>query len=118
MIYIEFKSNRLKERLETFSECVKKYGKNNAKKVFQRLTQITSSENLEEFSKLERSARCHPLKGNREGQYAIDVIHPFRIIFEPVVDSGAFREDGSLNLEKVTRIKILDVKNYHGKTKK
>ena len=26
--------------------------------------------------------RCHLLKGNRAGKYAMDLIHPFRLLFE------------------------------------
>ena len=25
--------------------------------------------------------RCHPLNGNREGQYALDLVHPYRLVF-------------------------------------
>ena len=30
--------------------------------------------------------RCHPLKGNRKGQYAMDLVHPYRLIFEQIED--------------------------------
>ena len=26
--------------------------------------------------------RCHPLTNNRKGQYAVDLVHPYRMIFE------------------------------------
>ena len=26
--------------------------------------------------------RCHPLTNNRKGQYAVDMVHPYRMIFE------------------------------------
>lgn len=29
-----------------------------------------------------RIGRCHPLKGNRKNQYAVDLVHPYRLIFE------------------------------------
>jgi hypothetical protein len=28
-----------------------------------------------------RLGRCHPLYGDRLGQYAMDLIHPYRLIF-------------------------------------
>lgn len=28
--------------------------------------------------------RCHPLKGNRKGQYAMDLVHPYRLVFEKI----------------------------------
>ena len=26
--------------------------------------------------------RCHPLKGDRKNQYAVDLVHPQRLVFE------------------------------------
>lgn len=113
MIYIEFKSKNLKKRLETFEECVRKYGSDNAEKIIQRINEMRFSANLEEFRRIYRSARLHPLKFNREGQYAVDVKRPFHIIFVPVVNDEAYKEDGSLDLSKVTKIKIIEVGHYY-----
>lgn len=113
MIYIEFKSKKLKKKLETFKECVKKYGSDNADKIIQRINEMRASVNLEEFRKIYRSARLHPLRGERKGQYAVDVKHPFRIIIEPVIDNEAYKEDGSPDLSKVTKIRIIEVIDYH-----
>lgn len=29
-----------------------------------------------------RIGRCHPLHNNRKGQYAVDLVHPYRLVFE------------------------------------
>ena len=29
-----------------------------------------------------RIDRCHPLSNNRKGQYAVDLVHPYRLVFE------------------------------------
>lgn len=29
-----------------------------------------------------RIGRCHPLKGNRKEHYAVDLIHPYRLVFK------------------------------------
>jgi plasmid maintenance system killer protein len=112
-MYIEFKSKKLKKEMETFKECVRKYGSDNARKINQRISEMVASLNLEEFCKLFRSARCHPLKGNRKGQYAIDIKHPYRIIFEPIISNEAYKDDGSLDLSKVIKIEIIEVIDYH-----
>lgn len=26
--------------------------------------------------------RCHPLVHNRKGQYVVDLVHPYRLVFE------------------------------------
>ena len=30
--------------------------------------------------------RCHSLKGNRQEQYAVDLVHPYRLVFEKKED--------------------------------
>lgn len=29
-----------------------------------------------------RIGRCHPLSNNRKGQFAVDIVHPYRLVFE------------------------------------
>ena len=43
----------------------------------------------------------------------MDVQHPYRMILEPADDPIPTREDGSIDLERVTSIRILEVKDYH-----
>lgn len=57
--------------------------------------------------------RCHMLRGDRMGQYAVDLVHPYRLIFEPNHDSVPRLPDGGVNLEEVTSITIIEVSDYH-----
>lgn len=57
--------------------------------------------------------RRHQLTGNRKGQYAVDLTQSLRLIFEPNHDPVPGREDGGIDLERVTDIRILDVTDYH-----
>ena len=58
--------------------------------------------------------RRHQLKGDRKGQYAVDVKHPFRIVFVPANDPVPLKEDGGVDLEKVTIVEIVWIGDYHG----
>ena len=49
-------------------------------KLYERLQQITQATSIETLIIL-RLGRCHPLYGDRLGQYAMDLIHPYRLIF-------------------------------------
>jgi proteic killer suppression protein len=51
--------------------------------------------------------RCHPLKGNYKGCYALDLEHPYRLIVEPVFDEN--NETTCINI-----VKLLEVTDYHG----
>jgi proteic killer suppression protein len=42
------------------------------------------------------------------------VKHPFRLIFEPYHDPIPIKEDGGIDLEQVTRIRVLSIEDYHG----
>jgi proteic killer suppression protein len=58
--------------------------------------------------------RCHELKGDRKGQFAIDLWGPFRLIFESSHASLPVREDGGLDTARITAIRIVEVRDYHG----
>ena len=57
--------------------------------------------------------RLHQLTGNREGQFAVDLAHPYRLIFAPNHKPLPTKEDGGLDRGKVTAIVILEVVDYH-----
>ena len=53
------------------------------KKIHQRIDEIDASDTVEEMVQF-HIGRCHPLKGNRKGQYAMDLVHPYRLVFEKI----------------------------------
>ena len=57
--------------------------------------------------------RLHALIADRSGQYAVDLIHPRRLVFVPNHDPVPLREDGGLDRDRVTAITIMEVVNYH-----
>ena len=67
------------------SEAEKKIWLSNGEKIHQRIDEIDASDTVEEMVQY-HIGRCHPLKGNRKGQYAMDLVHPYRLIFEQIED--------------------------------
>ena len=47
-----------------------------------------------------RIGQCHPLKNNRKNQYAVDLVHPNRLVFEKVK-------------EEIQVVKIIEIVDYH-----
>lgn len=90
-----------------------RWGESLAKKIFQRLTELRAAENLAEISTLP-PPRCHALTGNREGEFAVDLTASKRLVFKPEVSPLPLLEDGGLDLSQISRIKILEVIDYHG----
>jgi proteic killer suppression protein len=58
-------------------------------------------------------ARLHPLKGNRKGQFALDVKHPKRLIITPNHDPLPELPDGGTDLERVTKVLVIEIEDYH-----
>lgn len=110
---IGFASRKLEKACNYEREGDRMWGTENARKVRQRLAELAAAETLAVVATI-RPARLHALKGNRKGQYAVDVKHPFRLIFDLAHDPIPKRDDGGVDLERVTRIRVSSVEDYHG----
>jgi proteic killer suppression protein len=110
---IVFASRKLERASNDEREGDRMWGRENARKVRQRLVELSAADTLAVVVKLP-AARLHVLKGDRKGQYAVDVKHPFRLIFEPAHDPIPKKDDGGVDLEKITRIRVLEIRDYHG----
>jgi len=92
---------------------VRKYGRETALLVIKRLDQIRAAANLADLMKLP-GARCHQLKGDRKDQFAVDLIHPYRLTFTPADNPAPRKDDGGIDLTRVRSVTILQVKeDYH-----
>ena len=77
---ILFRTRTLQRQYENSSEAFKAYGKNVAVKYIQRINIIKNVRNIDELIQI-RVLRCHPLKGNRKGQWALKLTGFTRLIF-------------------------------------
>lgn len=57
--------------------------------------------------------RRHLLTGQYRGHYAVDLVHPRRLIFRPDHAQIPHREDGGIDIDKVTAVEIIGVVDYH-----
>lgn len=109
---IYFKSNKLQKICNKENEAIKKLGLKMARKLQQRLMELNAAHCLDDISKLP-PARCHQLKGNRAGQFSVDLAHPYRLIFIPANDPIPENKDGGLDLSKIDSIEILAIDDTH-----
>lgn len=58
----------------------KEYGVEMAQKIHARIDQLLAAETVDEMI-FYRIGRCHALHGDREGQYSMDLVHPYRLVF-------------------------------------
>ena len=75
------------------------YGREMADKIHQRIDEISAADTVEMMIKF-HIGRCHTLKQNRKGQYAVDLIHPYRLVF---------RKSG----DEIQIANILEIVDYH-----
>lgn len=96
---IEYKNKNIKKVCIDASAAEKKYGLQMAAKIQQRIDEITAAESVEQMIQF-GIGRCHPLRQNRTGQYAVDLVHPKRLVFSRI---GA----------EVQIVKIIEIVDYH-----
>lgn len=70
-----------------------------ADKIHQRIDEIRASDTVEQMIQY-RIGRCHPLRHNRQGQYAVDLIQPKRLVFEKIGN-------------EIQIVNIIEVIDYH-----
>ena len=70
-----------------------------AEKIAQRMTDLQLADTVEMLVQYS-IGRCHPLKGSRKGEYAMDLVHPHRLVFEKEGD-------------KIQIARIISIEDYH-----
>lgn len=108
---ISYKSSKLEKNLTEPKRVRKAFG-SMAKKVHQRMKELSAADNLSVMNLLP-AARCHELKGDKDGLLAVDVSNNFRLVFEPDHKPLPEKDDGGLDWERVTKIRIIAVEDYH-----
>lgn len=78
---IEYKNTKIEKICTNAYEAEKKHGREMAGKIRMRIRQIEAAMSVEEMVAM-RIGRCHPLQGQRKEQYAVDLVHPYRLVFE------------------------------------
>ena len=84
---------------EDASIAERKYGLKMALKIQQRIDEIKAADSVEMMLKY-RIGRCHQLHGDRNNQFAVDLVHPQRLIFE---------KKGS----EIQIVRIIEITDYH-----
>ncbi|KMP10609.1 hypothetical protein UR09_05740 [Candidatus Nitromaritima sp. SCGC AAA799-A02] len=110
---ISFSKKNLQKACNSEKESNRRWEKSVARRIRQRLAEFQAADTLGEISRLP-PARCHELTGKRKGRFAVDVSANMRLIFKPDHNPVPIMADGGIDLSKVTKIVILEVRDYHG----
>lgn len=108
---ITFANKKLEKWANNFAQAQKKLGNERAAKYHQRLGDIRDIESFNELQYL--PGKYHNLSGNRNGQWACDLDHPYRLIFEPGEDPVPTNEHGTPILTEMKIVEIIEIVDYH-----
>ncbi|MEI9475799.1 MAG: killer suppression protein [Deltaproteobacteria bacterium] len=109
---VSYKNGKLEKEFCDIKLLKRRWGEEQSKLIARRLGELRAADNLETLRKL-RQLHAHELKGNRAGQISFDVKHPYRLLIIPDHDETPLKEDGGLDWQKITKVKILGVEDTH-----
>ena len=109
---IFFKTRKLAKVFNSESELRKQYGDRMARTIAIRLAVLKHARTLS-MVPVTPPDRRHRLAGKRKEQYAVDLVHPHRLVFEPRRGSGGAGNDADHDTGGVTAITIVEVIDYH-----
>ncbi|MCC7439964.1 MAG: type II toxin-antitoxin system RelE/ParE family toxin [Armatimonadetes bacterium] len=109
---IRFANRKLERILNEQKRLAQEYG-TRAKLIRRRLDELRAADSLAVMRTVPGAA-FHLLTGDRKGQYAVTVRHPFRMIVIPLHDPVPLRPDGGIDEANVTIIEIQEIVDYHG----
>ena len=81
---VEFRDKKLHRCSEDESFGRKKLGEERYRKYMQRIGDLLAADSLEDVRNI--PGRYHELIGDRKGQWACDLDHPYRLIFRRIKD--------------------------------
>ena len=96
---VEYNSKGIEKVCTNAAVAEKKYGAEMTEKIQMRIDQIKAADSVEQMIQY-HIGRCHPLKGNRKNQFAVDLVHPQRLVFEKRGD-------------EIRIANILEIVDYH-----
>lgn len=96
---ITYKNNKIRKVCTDLKVAEKTYGTKMAEKIDMRIGEISAADTVEMMIQF-HIGRCHPLVQNRKGQYAVDLVHPYRLVFE---------KHGN----EIQIVNILEIVDYH-----
>ncbi|AVK61666.1 plasmid maintenance system killer protein [Lactobacillus sp. CBA3605] len=87
---------------------VKTFGHDRAKRIKARLDEFNAADTLQQIP-FDPPPRCHRLRNNLEGKFAVDVSKNFRIVFEGYDKADQF----SVEKSSIVTVQIIKIEDYH-----
>ncbi len=108
---IQFKTEKIEAEYNSSKLLLKKHGEARAKLIRRRLDALRAAVVLEDMRNT--AGRLHELKGDRKGQFSLDLDGPYRFLFLAANEPVPLREDGGMDWSRITAVTILGIEDTH-----
>ena len=109
---VAFRTRKLEKAFNAADALQKTYGARMARAIMMRMAVLRAARSLE-LVPTTPPERRHQLVGDRDEQFAVDLVQRYRLVFEANHEPVPRKDDGGIDTEQVTAIRILDVVDYH-----
>ncbi len=109
---ITFRNRKLAKTFNSADALQKAYGPRMVRTIMTRLAVLQAAPTLSMVPTVPPNRR-HQLHGNRAGQFAVDLVHPHRLVFSPNHDPIPVKADGGTDTDQVTAITVIEIVDYH-----
>jgi toxin HigB-1 len=110
---ISFRDRRIQKLCSIEKESTKRLGQRCARKLRARMMDLSAAQSLEDLRNVPGTGRLHELRGDRKGQFAMDLVHPLRLVLIPTEDPPPKKNDGGLDWNQITAVTIIEIGDYH-----
>jgi len=108
-VKITFRDRKLRQLCEIERKAQKRLGSDCARKLRARLSDLEAASRVSELV----AGNPHPLKGDRAGQFALNLSGGWRLVFSPDNEPCPTTDDGSIDWNRVTIVCIEYIGDYH-----
>lgn len=106
---IRFRDERIRVLCEQRRRMERKLGAIAARKLRARLSDLEDASCVAELL----AGRPHPLRGDRAGQFALELHGGVRLVFEPLYQPPPERTGGGIDWSAVDAVRIVYIGDYH-----
>jgi plasmid maintenance system killer protein len=108
---IQFRNERFAKECNSAKLLLKTQGEARAKLIRRRLDALRAAVVLDDLRNT--PGRLHELKGDRKGQFSMDLDGPYRLLFVASQSPVPARPEGGIDWTRVTAVTILGVEDTH-----
>ncbi len=109
---IVFARRKLEKTFNSATALKRAFGDRMARTIAMRMAVLRNARTLS-MVPVTKPERRHQLEGGRAGRYAVDLVHPHRLVFKPNHDPMPRKEDGGIDTDQVTAITVIEMIDYH-----